>query len=288
MSSPTISHLAKHYDLGDAFSNRKGIRCYPAVDRENGNRYIAKVHSYPAKSAATEAFLISGAFQNVEKINTYYREQARDLCKQAAILNSLSHFEHFSHFTFCQTEPKDDLGYDVWLLSPYRKTLAVLFDKIKLSREEIIELGLQLCQALTQCRQTGYLYIGMKPENIFISPKGQFQIGDVGFVALSSLPYATLPERYHSAYTPPENQEFLSVISESSDVYGVGAILYQAISGGKRPDDLKKAPMNADSKLSSIIMKACASSSNVRWKDPTELEHALRECIGGNRMDTKK
>ena len=277
MSNPTESHLITHYHIGKAFSDRKGVRCYPATDKETGNRYIAKVHAFPSKTAATEAFLISGAFPSIEKVNAYYREQSRDLCKQAAILNALSHSEHFSHFALCHSEPKDDIGYDVWLLSPYRKSLAVIFENTTLDTDEIVELGLQLCKAMEQCRQAGFLYIGMKPENIFLSLSGKFQIGDVGFVSIPSLPYSTLPERYQTVYTPPENKEFLSVISDNTDVYGIGAILYQAASGGKRPNNLQISPKELDCRLSSIILKACAASQTTRWKDPGELGQALIE-----------
>ncbi len=278
MSYPSTSNIFMHYSLGEAFSSREGICCYPATDRDNGNRYIVKVHSFPAKAATTEAFLLTGAFPNIEKINAYYREQARQLCKQAAVLNALSYSDYFSHFTVCQTEQKSDLGYDVWLLSPYRRSLAALLNKVNLSREDIIELGIHLCRGLTQCRKAGFMYIGIKPENIFLSPKGQFQIGDVGFTPISSLPYTPLPKRYQTVYTPPECHDLLSVISDNADVYSVGAVMYQALTGGKRPESIKKPPDGADIALSSVIMKACAPIPTKRWKNPKELEQALTDC----------
>lgn len=282
MSNSSTSHIFMHYALGEVFSAREGVYCYPATDRDNGNRYIAKIHSFPAKAATTEAFLITGAFPNIEKINAYYREQARQLCKQAAILNALSYCEYFSHFTVCQTEQKNDLGFDVWLLAPYKRSLAAVFhNKVHLKQEDIIELGIQLCRGLTQCREAGFMYIGIKPENIFLSANGQFQIGDVGFVPITSLPYTPLPRRYHTVYTPPECHDLLSVISHNADVYSVGAVLYQALLDGKRPESIKFPPDTADMKLSAVIMKACAPLPNKRWQSPKELEQALLDCKNG-------
>ena len=156
--------------------------------------------------------------------------------------------------------------------------MAALLNKVRLNREDIIKLGIHLCRGLTQSREAGFMYIGLKPENIFLSPKGQFQIGDVGFVPIASLNYTALPKRFHTVYTPPESQDLLTVISNNADVYSVGATLYQALTGGKRPESIKNPPDSTDIALSTTIMKACALSPAKRWKNPKELEQALIDC----------
>ena len=275
MSNHSISQLMTQYSLGAAYCIHNGVSCYPATEKETGNRYIAKIYSYPSKQATTDAFLVCGAFPNLEKINAYYREQVRELCKQVAILNGLSHLEHFSHITHYFTEPKSDIGYDVCILSPYRHTLAELFQKINLQRDTVIELGLQLCQGLLSCREAGFMYIGLKPENIFISPNGRFQIGDIGFIPLSAISYTALPFHYQTIYTPPESHDIFQAMSDTTDVYSVGAILYQAVCGGKRPSSLTKSPQNADQPLTNIIMQACDPTPTKRFRNPQELYDAL-------------
>lgn len=279
MSHSSTSSIFMQYALGEAFSAKDGVYCYPATDRDNGNRYIAKVHTFPAKPTTTEAFLLTGAFPNLEMVNAYYREQARELTKQAAILNALSYSEYFSHYTICQTEHKKDIGYDVWLLSSYRRSLTDVFNKVSLSKKDIINIGTQLCRGLTQCREAGYMYIGIKPENIFLTPNGNFQIGDVGFIPTISLSYTALPKRYHTIYSPPESHDLFSVISENADVYSVGVVLYQAVTGGKKPACIKNLPDSADNALSAVIMKACAPSPTKRWENPKALEEALKKCL---------
>ena len=61
--------------------------------------------------------------------------------------------------------------------------------------------------ALTACRRVGYLYADLKPQNVTVSEDGTYHISDLGLFALDSLAYASLPDRYRSAYTPPEIQE---------------------------------------------------------------------------------
>ncbi len=275
MSNYSTTDMLSRYKMGEAFSLRSGICCYIATDKENGLRYVAKVYSLPAKPATTDAFLLAGAFPSLEKVNAYYKEQARELCKQGAVLNALSHAEHFTHLTLCQIAERNDMGYDVWFLSPYRKTLAQLLDKTALPRELVITLGIHLCRAAVVCRETGFMHIGIKPENIFISQKGQFQIGDIGFVSMGSLPYLSIPEHSRTIYAPGECQDCFTAIPLSTDVYSIGAVMYHALSGGKRPESLILPPATTDKVLSRIIMKACDPSSAKRWCDPEEMMQAL-------------
>ena len=279
MTEQSTPKLLEHYTLGEVFSNKNGIRCYPATDNRTGKRYVAKVQKIPYSPSVTEAFLLSGAFEDAEEMNEYYSSLAKDLCRQAAILNALSYNDCFSHFTSCETIKCKDIGYEVWLISSYRNTLATLFGKIQLSKNKILELGITLCRGLRLCREAGFLYTGIKPENIYISEDGKFTIGDIGFIPLSSLPFATLPLRHHSAYTPADNHDCFSHISDNLDVYGVGVVLYQALSGGKLPEKITEPPQNADKEIADIIMTACAPSTGSRWKTPSELEAALSACI---------
>ena len=279
LSNCSPANLLSQFKLGEPFSVRRGICCYPATDKDNGNRYVAKVISIPEKPSITDAFLLSGTFPSIEKVNAYYKDQARELCKQGAILNALSHSKYFTHMTSCQITDRKEIGYDVWLLSPYRRSLAQILTKSAFPRELIIKLGLQLCSAAIQCREAGFLYIGMKPENIFISADRQFQLGDIGFVSLSSLPYLALPVPYYTVYTPKECHDCFASISNTTDTFGIGAVLYHALTGGKKPDCLTFPPATDDKELSDIIIKACDPEPSRRWYDPLSLGQALQEIV---------
>lgn len=278
MSEQIKTHIPEHYTLGDEFSNRYGIRCYPATDNRTGMRYVAKVQTFPYSSSVTEAFLLSGAFLGEKDVDAYYHDLGKDLCRQAAILNALSHTTYFSHFTTCEMAKHNEGGYDVWLLSPFYTTLDALFKKISLSKEKILELGITLCRALSLCREAGYLYTGIKPENIFIASNGQFMIGDIGFIPLASLPYAALPLRRYTVYTPSDCHDCYCRLSDNLDVYGVGVVLYQACCGGEIPEKVTVPPQIDNKMLAEIIMTACSPTTDGRWKSPAEMEAALIAC----------
>ncbi len=285
MSNEQISLMLEHYILEQPYSVRNGVLCYPATEKNTGEKYLAKVRSFPPFPSVTDALLLSGAFKTAADADAYYKEEARGLCRQAAILNALSHSEYFSHFTFCQAVERSDIGYDVWLLSPFRLTLAAIFEKKHLPQDIALELGISLCRGAMQCREMGFLYTGIKPENIYVSNKGTFQIGDIGFIPLPSLPYAPLPDGYSTAYAPPECRDCYCQIASNADVYSIGAVLYQAFNGGKLPEQLTNPPIYAGKEIATIIMSACAPTPEKRHKSPKELLSALKDC---KEMPTKE
>ena len=274
-----VSPLLDNFAMGDPINDRNGIRTCPAMDQQNGDKFIVKIISNPASPSQLEALLLSGAYQDKSQALAYYRELSADIIAETEILNKLAALDGFVGFCGTQiVETDDQSGYDVYLLSPYRKTLERHWRNRTLTHLEALNLGLDLCSALSICRRTGYLYIAVKPENIYVNDDGSFKIGDIGFISLDSLKWASLPDRYRSAYTAPEIIDAYASINTTVDVYAVGLILYQAFNGGQLPDPAVTeipAPEFADYEMAEIILKACAGDPANRWEDPVQMGQAL-------------
>ena len=124
--------------------------------------------------------------------------------------------------------------------------------------------------------------MNLKPSNIFVTDNHAFRIGDLGFMNLASLKYASLPETYRSRYTAPEITDAFSALNTTIDVYAAGLILYQAYNGGTLPPLDEEAPaaplpapLYADYEMAEIILKACALDPQERWEDPMQMGQAL-------------
>ncbi len=244
--------IQDQYILGEVYSQKHGTKCLPAIEKRTGRRCILKIYQIPKNESITQAMLLCGAFENRDKLNDYYKMQALELCRQAALMNALSSIGGFAHYLNCQLLPLEDIGYCIYLLSPYEKTLAVQFEKELFCHEEIVRLGCDLCRSLEKARGAGYLYIGLKPENIFCTDGG-YIIGDLGFIPLSSLPYRPLPPSYYNAYTPASSHDCFGKIPVLCDLFSLGRVLLQAYCGGKLPKNeiLDHCP------LFQTILKAC-------------------------------
>ena len=284
MSEPKlISPMLDHFIMGEAMSEHHGVRCCPAIENNTQDRYIVKIISVPASSAKLEALLLSGAYSSKESALAYFKEQADGVLKEVDTLEKLAELEGFIAYSDCQMVPMESGdGYDIYLLSSYKRTLHKHFKRHSFTHLDALNLGLDLCAALSVCRRSGYLYVDLKPSNVFVSDQRLFRIGDLGFIPLNSLKYASVPEKYLSTYTPPEIRDAFSALNPTMDTYAAGLILYQAYNNGELPfndeilpGDALPAPLYADYEMSEIILKACAPNPEDRWQDPMEMGQAI-------------
>ena len=201
MSEPKlISPLLDGFTFGAAMSSHDGIRCYPAIKENSDTKYIVKILSLPASQVQLEALLLTGAYKNPAEATEYFREQAEKIAAEVEFLQKLGRLDGFLPYEGCQIVPMEDgkLGYEVYLVSTYKRSLAKYMRKNAMTHLETVNLGLDLCQAMAICRRAGYLYADLKPGNVFISKGKEYRIGDLGFVPLENLKYNSLPGKYRS------------------------------------------------------------------------------------------
>lgn len=282
MSEPKlISPMLDNFAIGGPISNHHGVCCCPAMENNTDDKYIVKIISIPASASQLDALLLSGAYPNKESALAYFKTLSDDVVEEINVLNRLSQQEGFLSYSDYQVVPMDDgTGFDVYLLSAYRRTLEKHFRRQPMTHLAALNLGLDMCASLSVCRRSGYLYVALKPGNIFVTEDQNYRIGDLGFIRMESLPYASLPEKYRSAYTAPEIADAFSSLNTTIDIYAAGLILYQAYNNGELPhaehtDGQLPAPMYADYEMSEIILKACALDPKDRWQTPVEMGQAL-------------
>ncbi len=280
MSEPKlISPMLDNFVMGAAYSEHHGIRCYPAMTKDTGQRYIVKVVSIPASQVQLEALLLAGAYSSQDSALAYFKELAAGTAQETQILKKLSRLEGFIAFEDVQIVPMDEgVGYEIYMLSPYKRSLERYMVKKPMTHLNAVNLGLDLCASMVVCRRSGYLYVDLKPQNIYINDNQEFRIGDLGFIRLDSLKYASIPDKYRSAYTAPEIKDAWSSLNATLDTYSIGMILYQIYNDGKLPqgpEDVTTPPMYADYEMAEIILKAIAPDPKDRWQEPLEMGQAL-------------
>lgn len=294
MSEPTlISPLLDGFTMGQPISEHDGVSCCPAIKEDTEKKYIVKIITIPATQTQMDALLLAGAYKDPADAMEYYRTVGEDVQKEAELLKQLSKQEGFLSYESWQMAPitRKRLGYQVYLVGSYKRSLEKHLRRSPVTQLEAMNLGLDLCSALTACRQAGSLYVALKPTNIFVSDKKQYRIGDLGFISLDALSYTALPKKYQSAYTPPELFDPMSALNLTADTYAVGMILYQLYNDGqlphrdKAPEEPLPSPVNADYELAEIIMKAIHPDPAERWNDPADLGKALASYMQRNAVN---
>lgn len=291
MSSPRkISPILDGYTLDEVVSRHGAAQCCRVTRQATGEAFITKVISIPSSTAQLDALVMAGAFAGPSDAISYFKEQARDVLNDAKILRYMATLGGFVDYDCVQVVPAaEGKGFEVYLLSPYRQNLQQILQCDQLSQLDVLNMGLDLCAALTVCRHAGYCYVGLKPGNVFRDGQ-HYRIGDLGFLPLSALNKTSLPEAFRSSYSPPELMDGTRPVNETADVYALGLILYQAYNGGALPGNdaimgrLLLPPKFADYEMAEIILRACAPDPSLRWQSPEEMGRALMRYTQRNGM----
>ena len=278
--------------MGETISSHDGVSCCPAIRENSEEKYIVKIISVPASQKQLDALLLTGAYPDPASATDYFKEVATGIAKDAELLKQLSKLEGFLSYEDWQIVPMEgsNLGYQIYLLSPYKRSLQKYMQHHTMTHLGAVNLGLDLCAALSVCRRAGYMHLDLKPSNIFLTGNREYRIGDLGFVKMNSLKYTSLPSRYCSSYTPPELQDVLATLNPTADIYAIGMILYQIYNNGtlpfedKAPAEELPAPMNADYEMAEIILKACDPNPRKRWQTPIEMGQALVSYMQRNNI----
>ena len=284
MSEPKlISPLLDGFSLGAPISDHDGVCCSPAVKENSENKYIVKVISIPASQTQLDALLLTGAYKDPTSAMDYFKELTEGVLAEAECLKKLSKLEGFLPYDSWQVVPmeRNRLGYDVYLVGQYKYSLERYMRRNTVSHLSAVNLGLDMCAALAIARRAGWIYVDLKPSNIFLADNREYRIGDLGFMKLDSLKFSSLPRKYCSRYSAPEAQDVMRTLNDTVDTYSVGMLLYQIYNNGQLPDEHHPpeeplpAPANADYEMAEIILKACAPLPKDRWADPVEMGQAL-------------
>ena len=303
MSEPRyISPMLDGFSLGQAISDHHGVVCYPAMRDDSEKRYIVKRISLPASQVQVEALLLTGVYKDADAVCAYYEELAQGIAREVQTLDTLAGQRGFVPYQDHQIVPMEQgVGFEVHLISRYRMTLERYLRRNPMTHLSAVNLGIDMCAALAVCREAGWLYVDLKPENIYLFNDQEYRIGDLGFQSMDMLAYSSLPERYRSIYTAPEVPDAYSSLNATMDTYALGLVLYQVYNNGVLPysnaeeqaawleklssGESMPAPVCADADMTAIIAKAIAPDPADRWQTPAEMGHALISYMQRNGAD---
>lgn len=112
--------------------------------------------------------------------------------------------------------------------------------------ESVLDIGLQICNALQLAHESGLYHGRIRPDKILLSD-------DMSTAKLSDLrmdlpPYVPIPPA-QLAYAPPESFTEQAKINASWDIYSLGATMYQALTGmppfaGENASNVRHAVLN--------------------------------------------
>lgn len=111
----------------------------------------------------------------------------------------------------------------------------VLARRGQFSWEQVVELGKQLCSALQHAHARGIVHRDLKPSNVMVLPDGTVKLTDFGIakdVDVTALTGANSTVGT-AAYMSPEQCRGEKTLSSKSDLYSMGVMFYELLTGRK-------------------------------------------------------
>jgi tRNA A-37 threonylcarbamoyl transferase component Bud32 len=113
----------------------------------------------------------------------------------------------------------------------------------RMTWEEVVELGKQLCAALQHAHEQGIIHRDLKPSNIMVLKDGTLKLTDFGIAKDMDLEGLTATNCTvgTASYMSPEQCKGERNLTHKSDLYSLGVMLYELVTGRK--------PFQADSAM---------------------------------------
>jgi serine/threonine-protein kinase len=167
---------------------------------------------------------------------------------------------------------------------------------------EAARVGIETCQALEAAHAAGLVHRDIKPGNLFLTREGRVKLLDFGVVLMAPEADASAdPEALKlvgtAEYMAPE-QAAGEPIDERADVYALGAVLYELLTG-RQPHVAPTTVALIDKKLRAVpestrerapgrgipkaldraVMRCLSRFAGQRWKSAAELRVALEAAL---------
>ena len=179
----------------------------------------------------------NGAPHQVAKMLNVHQEKI-DLARQAfdAEIKLMQQIKHPNVL------PCTDVGYDTNYNAPYfimpwldgSDMRQIMLGQRRSEAEhglkltDVRQLFIEICSAVDAIHRQGYAHCDIKPANIFITPQGHLYLIDLGVAT----PLGKNAEFFTQYYSAPEaGDKQFSMITPSTDVYSLGVVLFELITG---------------------------------------------------------
>ncbi len=153
-----------------------------------------------------------------------------------------------------------------------------------------LDLTIQVCKALSYAHKNGVIHRDIKPANVLIDTDGNALVLDFGIAKLSD---NGGPDRDHTQtdvvmgtieYMAPEQRTATHAVTAASDLYSLGALMYELFTGVK-PLGRFRPPSELDPSvpqpLEEVILRCLEPNPEDRFASADEVKDRLLQVLQG-------
>lgn len=282
-------------------------RVFEARREEFGIAYKSAVKVITIPYSQSEISSARAEGMDDDSIRTYFQGVVREIVQEFSLMSRLKGTANVVSYEDHAVIPHPDgIGWDILIRMELLTPLLEYMSGSRMSRRDIIKLGIDMCRALELCQRFNIIHRDIKPENIFVSEMGDYKLGDFGIARTIEKTTGGMSKKGTYTYMAPEVYRE-EPYGSNVDIYSLGIVMYRLLNHNRAPflplppqnishSDREKAlirrisgeplpkPANAEGRLAEIVMKACAYNPKERYGSPLQMRQEL-EAILYDRSD---
>ncbi|MDO5409488.1 MAG: PASTA domain-containing protein [Lachnospiraceae bacterium] len=257
----------------------------------------------------TETYIeeLRSEHQSEEYIKKYFYDMALTVIKEVKLMDKVK--GHTNVVGYLDHEARlceDGISWEILIRMELLTPLREYSRKNKITRKNVIELGIAICNALELCQKYKIIHRDIKPGNILVTEDGEYKLSDFGIARSVSEDesMASMSQKGTYPYMAPEVYRG-KAYGYSVDLYSLGIVMYQLLNYNRDPflpvypkpiyhGDREAAlqfrmqgrplplPAQDQSRLAEIVLKACSFNPEDRYSNPGEMKAELKAILNSD------
>lgn len=262
------------------------------------NTAALKIITIPSKQAEINNLRYEEGYSD-EEIAAYFKEIVQSIVKEIALMAKLKGNTNIVGYEDHQVNQIDDFTWEILIRMEYLTPLMEYFSD-GCTINDVIKLGIDICNALVLCQKNSIIHRDIKPDNILVSPSGDFKLGDFGIARELEVSVGAFSKKGTYTYMAPEvykGEDYRANV----DIYSLGLVLYRLLNKNKMPfmpmdriathterenafamrmsGERLPTPVSAPKPLAEIVLKACAFNPADRYSSPLQMKKELENLL---------
>lgn len=171
------------YTVGEKLGSGAFGTVYKVIKTNVSGQYIRALKHITIPTEKQYNSVLNSMGGDVSKADSYFAQMLNSIVSEIQILNSLSErgtqhiVRYYENDIIATASPK---RYDIFILMEYLTPLEDYIQSHNFLVRDVVKLGLDVLDGLQSCHDNGVIHRDIKDDNIFVSNKGEYKIGDFG------------------------------------------------------------------------------------------------------------
>lgn len=283
---------------------------YKVIKTNAAGQYVRALKHITIPTEKQYNSVLNSMCGDASKADSYFSQMLNNIVSEIQILNDLSekgvqHIVRYYENDIAVTDTPR--RYDIFILMEYLTPLEDYIRSQDFLVRDVVRLGLDVLYGLRSCHNNGVIHRDIKDDNIFVSEKGEYKIGDFGVSKVLKDSSKAESLRGTPNFLAPEVYLGKGSYTKSVDLYSLGIVLYRLLNYSRNPflprfpeqyfsqdedvafedrmgGKIPELPSLGGEAIGRVIVKAISSSSG-RFQTADEFIDALETAIDNTPTD---